>query len=233
MSKFIFMLTHADKTIADALAVYNEVKDLGLEYVGFKDIGATEEELAKLTQAIHRGGQLVALEIVSLSETAEIESAKLGVRLGVDYLLGGRHVGSVSRVLANTSIKYFPFCGETRGHPTKLVGTVDQIVDDGCCLGENPQVSGLDLLAYRHNGDCELLIDRVCSAVKKPVIVAGSIESFDRLAAVRRSGAWAFTVGSAIFERRFGSDSVRDQITNILADSPPKIVGRLASESRI
>jgi hypothetical protein len=110
---------------------------------------------------------------------------------------------------------------------------LDQIVADGCRLGENPQVAGLDLLAYRHNGDCELLIDRVCSTVKKPIIVAGSIDSFERLAAVRRSGAWAFTVGSAIFEGRFGSDSVRAQITNILADSPPRSVGRLASESRI
>jgi hypothetical protein len=199
------------------------VRDLGLECVGFKDIGATEQELAKLTQSIRRGGQRVALEIVSPSETAEIESAKLGVRLGVDYLLGGRHVRSVSRLLANTSIKYFPFCGETRGHPTTLVGTVDQIVEDGCRLGENPQVSGLDLLAYRHDGDCELLIDRVCSAVKKPVIVAGSIDSFDRLATVRHSGAWAFTVGSAIFEGRFGSDSVRDQIKDILAAGPGRL----------
>ena len=229
MSKFIFMLTHHDRTIPDARAVYNEVQDLGLEYVGFKDIGATEDELAKLTGSIHRGGQFVALEIVSLSEAAEIESAKLGIRLGVDYLLGGRHVGSVSRVLTNTSIKYFPFCGETRGHPTKLVGTVDQIVDDARHLGENPQVSGLDLLAYRHNGDGEFLIDKVCSAVKKPVIVAGGIDSFDRLAAVRHSGAWAFTVGSAIFEGRFGSDSVRDQIKGILADEPAKSVGRLCS----
>jgi hypothetical protein len=233
MSKFIFMLTHHDQTIPNALAVYNEVKDLGLEYIGFKDIGATEEELTKLTESIHRGGQLVALEIVSVSETAEIESAKLGVRLGVDYLLGGRHVGSVSRVLTNTSIEYFPFCGETRGHPTKLVGTVDQIVDDAFRLGEKPEVSGLDLLAYRHNGDCEHLIDRVCSAVKKPVIVAGSIDSFDRLAAVRDSDAWAFTVGSAVFEGRFGSDSVRDQIKGILADSRPKSVERLASGSWI
>lgn len=233
MSKLIFMLTHHDRTIPNALSVYNEVKDLGLEYVGFKDMGATEAELARLADAIRRGGQRVALEIVSLSETAEIESAKLGVRLGVDYLLGGRHVGSVARVLTNSSIKYFPFCGETRGHPTKLVGTVDQIVDDGCRLGENPQVGGLDLLAYRHNGDCELLIDRVCSAVKKPVIVAGSIDSFGRLAIVRHSGAWAFTVGSAIFEGRFGSDSVRDQIEDILADSPQRSVNPFGSESRI
>jgi hypothetical protein len=233
MSKFIFMLTHHDQTIPNALAVYEAVKDLGLECVGFKDIGATEEELTKLTQSIHRGGQLVALEIASLSETAEIESAKLGVRLGVDYLLGGRHVGSVARVLANTSIKYFPFCGETRGHPTKLVGTVDQIVDDACRLGEYPQVSGLDLLAYRHDSDSERLIDRVCSAVKKPIIVAGGIDSFDRLAAVRHSGAWAFTVGSALFEGRFGSNSVRDQISDILVASPAKRVASLGSESRI
>ena len=87
MSEFIFMLTHHDQTIPDALAVYNEVKHAGLEYVGFKDVGLSREQLLDLTTAIHANGQLAVLEIVSQTEREEMASARLALDLGVDCLL--------------------------------------------------------------------------------------------------------------------------------------------------
>jgi phosphoribosylformimino-5-aminoimidazole carboxamide ribonucleotide (ProFAR) isomerase len=64
-------------------------------------------------------------------------------------------------------------------------------------------VEGFDLLAYRYVGDAEELARRFIRAVKVPVIVAGSINSFERLDRVRELGPWGFTIGSAFFDERF------------------------------
>src|SRR5260221_295769 len=61
----------------------------------------------------------------------------------------------------------------------------------------------LDLLAYRFRGDVPALIKAVCDAVDKPVVVAGSIDRSERIAAVLASGAAGFTVGTAAFEETF------------------------------
>ena len=36
MPEFIFMLTHHDRTLADALDVYDDIRDLPLRYVGLQ-----------------------------------------------------------------------------------------------------------------------------------------------------------------------------------------------------
>ena len=35
MTEFVFMLTHSDRTVPNARAVYDEVRDCDLRYVGF------------------------------------------------------------------------------------------------------------------------------------------------------------------------------------------------------
>ena len=224
MSEFILMLTQRDQTVSNALEIYEKVKDSGVKYVGFKDVGASEALLRDLTEAIHENGQQAVLKIVSQSSDTEIESARLGMHLGVDYLFGGRHVDLVSDLLGDSDINYFPFCGETRGHPTQLTGSVDEIVADAERLCMNRRVNGLDLLAYRFSGDVEDLIERVSGAATKPVVVAGSIDCFERISVVERHCAWAFTIGSAIFDGRFQPSSVRAQTLEILRRSISKQV---------
>ena len=44
MTEFIFMLTHNDATVPNAIEVYEQLRDTeDLRYVGFKDVGATVE----------------------------------------------------------------------------------------------------------------------------------------------------------------------------------------------
>lgn len=43
-------------------------------------------------------------------------------------------------------------------------------------------------------------LTRLVTASKGPVVVAGSIDRTERIQAVARAGAWAFTIGSAIFD---------------------------------
>ena len=49
---FIFMLTQHDRTVPDCLGVFENIADLGLRHVGFKDVGATPETLKELNRRI-------------------------------------------------------------------------------------------------------------------------------------------------------------------------------------
>ena len=152
------------------------------------------------------------LEVVSTSRAEELRSVRAGTEIGVDYLLGGRHVCDVLPLLAGTSIRYFPFCGNTVGHPTCLAGTIDETVADARRLAEMPGVHGLDLLAYRSTGDADKLTRRVVEAISVPVLAAGSIDRPERVRAVCEAGVWGFTVGTALFEGKFVTNLLQQQI---------------------
>ena len=216
MSHFIFMLTKDDRTVSNAVQVYSSLSRSPLRYVGFKDIGVPLDELKALARLIKADGRQVMLEVVSTSREAEMRSVEGALEIGVDCLLGGRHAEDATRLLKGSDIRYFPFAGHTVGHPTKLTGSIDDIVDDAVRLAALPGVHGLDLLAYRYAGDVEELTRRVVKAVSVPVIAAGSIDSAARVQAMRQAGAWAFTVGSAVFDGSFLDEPVPQQIDKIL-----------------
>jgi uncharacterized protein related to proFAR isomerase len=134
----------------------------------------------------------------------------------VDYLLGGRHAKEAVKLLKGRNIQYYPFAGHTVGHPTKLTGTVQEIVDDAKELCALDGVHGLDLLAYRFAGNVPDLAKQVVQAVKKPVIAAGGIDRPERVQAMRAAGMWAFTVGSALFDGLFSTNSMKSQVQAVL-----------------
>ena len=218
MAEFIFMLTRNDVTVDNALQVYNEVRDTGLRYVGFKDIGLPFDQLKDLAAAIHAVGQQVMLEVVSERKEDELRSARAALDLGVDYLLGGTHAEEVTEILAGSTIQYCPYPGRIVGHPSQLRGTIEDIVASARSLTALRGVHGLDLLAYRYDGDADAVVQRVVEAVAAPVIVAGSVDSPERIRRLTSLGAWGFTVGGAVFDRRFvAGGSIRDQVEAVLA----------------
>ena len=78
-------------------------------------------------------------------------------------------------------------------------------------------VSGLDLLAYRFDGDVEAAVAATVAASSGPVIAAGSVDSPERIRALASLGVWGYTIGGAIFEGRLpGAPSVPDQIREVL-----------------
>jgi hypothetical protein len=216
MAHFILMLTKDDRTVPNALEVYEEVHDIDLAHVGFKDIGLSLDEMKALVARIHADDRRAMLEVVSTSRMEELRSVRSALEIGVDYLLGGRHVSDALPLLAGTSIRYFPFCGNTVGHPTRLAGTIDETVADACRLGQLPGVHGLDLLAYRFAGDAQELTRRVLEAVDIPVLAAGSIDRLERVRAVCDAGVWGFTVGSALFEGKFVTNLLQQQIRSLV-----------------
>jgi hypothetical protein len=204
------MLTRNDRTIAEARARLDEVLEAGVRHIGFKDIGLNATALRELSAAIRAGGARVYLEVVSLDEESEIASARTAVSLQVDYLLGGTRPNAVLPVIRDTGIGYFPFPGRVIGHPSRLVGSIDEISVSAKALADLEGVDGLDLLAYRFIGDVPALIASVCKVIApKPVIVAGSIDRQERIAAVVRGGAAAFTVGTAALDGVFPARSDR------------------------
>jgi hypothetical protein len=212
------MLTHHDKTVENCIEVFEEIKHLKFKYIGFKDIGVPKEKLINLGKIIKESGKELFLEVVSLNEDDEVRSAKVAVELNVDYLMGGTRVNVVSEIIKPTKIKYLPFPGKIVGHPSVLEGTIDEITKSAIDLSSNKYVYGLDLLSYRFKGNVEELIKSVVNKTKVPIVSAGSIDSEEKIKIVSALGVWAFTVGSAAFEKKFanGSSSIVDQLENIL-----------------
>jgi hypothetical protein len=222
VTEFIFMLTHNDQTVPNARAVYDELRESGLRYVGFKDIGLPVPELRALADAIRADGREVMLEVVSEDPADELRSIHAALEIGVDWLLGGTHPDEALAVLADAvperPIRYCPFPGRVIGHPSLLRGTIEEIAADARALTARPGVHGLDLLAYRFDGDVEALTRAVRDASAGPVIAAGSVDSLQRIAALREIGVWGFTIGGAIFDGRFqGAPSIRAQVDTVLA----------------
>lgn len=202
---FIFMLTADDKTVADARSRLRDVLDGGARHIGFKDVGLPFEDLKLLADDIKAAGAGAYLEVVSLDAQSELRSAKAAIGLGVDYLLGGTRADQVAPLIRDHSVKYYPFPGRISGHPSILEGSIAEIAESARRLSSLDGVDGLDLLAYRFEGDVPALMQAVCRASSKPVIVAGSIDRADRVAAVAVSGAVGFTVGTAAFQNAFPS----------------------------
>ncbi|MGA3352678.1 MAG: 1-(5-phosphoribosyl)-5-((5-phosphoribosylamino)methylideneamino)imidazole-4-carboxamide isomerase [Acidimicrobiales bacterium] len=224
---FIFMLTHNDTTVPNSAQVYERLRGTSLRHIGFKDIGATAEELAVVTAKAHADGLEVFLEVVSTSKESELASLDGARRIGVDWVMGGTHATEGVRILAGSNVKYCPFPGRIEGHPSILLGTVDDIAQDAKELTAMDGVFGLDLLAYRHPEEDPIEVVRaVVAASSGPVIVAGSIVTAEQIRKVAATGAWGFTIGGAIFEGRLpGAPDLASQITAVLKMEGAEVIG--------
>ncbi len=124
---FIFMLTHKDSTIEAPLVVLETVRPLGLRHIGFKDIGASQSEMAALAAGIKASGATSYMEVVSTDAEDCLRSARLARDLEVDCLLGGTQVDAILSMLGNSRTRYFPFPGRPLGCPTQLAGTPGEV----------------------------------------------------------------------------------------------------------
>ena len=197
--EFIFMLTRNDETLADAREVYASVAASGVRHFGCKDVGLPRKELEALLSDIENNGHTSYLEVVSESDEATLASARAAAEIQPDYLIGGTLIEPVQEIIAGTGIKFFPYVGRVVGHPCLLRGSIQEIADDAR-RAEALGLHGVNLLAYRYDGDVEALVDAVVSNTSLPVIAAGSVDSVERIRALARNGVWAFTIGTAALD---------------------------------
>jgi len=200
--EFILMLTYNDTTVKDALKIFRECKDAPVTHWGFKDVGLPPEEMRALVREMKDAGKTTYLEVVSLSEEEGLRGAKIAVEAGFDILMGTVFFDSILDYLKDKPIKYYPFPGHIFGHPSIMDGTIEEVVAHARFL-EGKGVPGMDLLSYRYIGNAQQLLKEVVKAANVPIVSAGSIDSYRRMAEVWQAGAWGFTIGSALFDKKF------------------------------
>lgn len=217
MPKLILMFTLNDRTVPEAIDYFEQVKDLPVDYFGYKELGLEPEKMKTLNKKIHKAGFQSFLEVVEYEEEAILGQARMAVDMGFDYLMGTVYFPSIWNVVGK-KIKYFPFCGKIYDRPSVLDGTIDEIAEDAKRI-EAEGADGFDLLAYRYIDPSKVneLVRIVKNAVKVPIVSAGSINSFKRLEETIEQEVWGFTIGRAFFEKKFVPDcSYRENVAAVL-----------------
>src|ERR687893_1269070 len=199
MIEFIFMLTRDDVTLRDARDVYASIAGTGVRHVGCKDVGLPPQELKALMDDIRANGHETWIEVVSETEEATLASARAAAEIRPDHLIGGTLIEPVQEILAGTGVRFWPYVGQIVGHPCLLRGSIEEIVADTRRAADRG-VHGINLLAYRYDGDVEALVRAVVGASDLPVICAGSVDSVERIRALDACGAWGFTIGTAALD---------------------------------
>ena len=219
MIDFIFMFTRQDQTIDDCLATFEAIRAVGVSHLGFKDVGVDRDTLRELNRRIKDSGATSYLEVVSTTPEDCLASARTAVEIGVDRLMGGTDVPEILAVLGDSGIEFLPFPGRPEGHPTKLGGTSAEVAED-CRRFRDLGCAGADLLAYRATEADPLdLVRAARGAMDGYLVVAGSVDSPDRIKALADAGADAFTIGTAAFDGSFSPRKglLASQLEDILA----------------
>lgn len=209
--ELIVMLTHNDKTVGNAIEIFEACKDTRAKYWGFKEAGLPKDKMKKLVRMMKDAGKTTFLEVVDYTEQGCIEGAKVGIECGFDILMGTMYFDSIRDLAKAAGMKYMPFVGKIHDRPSILEGSIEEMVEEANSLIEKG-VDGFDLLAYRYTGDPEELAARFVQEVPAPVCLAGSIKSFARLDKMKEIAPWTYTIGSAFFDKDFGDISFADQI---------------------
>lgn len=213
------MLTQHDRTVANCLDVLRQIEGLGVTHIGFKDVGVERATMVELLRRIKAAGATSYLEVVSTSSADVVRSLEVANELGVDRVLGGTDVAAAKRILGDLD-RYFPFPGIPVGHPTRLGGSPD-LVAEQCRQMREHGCGGVDLLAFRATeAEPMALVQAARRALPdQALIVAGSVNSVDRIHALAEAGVDAFTIGSAVLDHSFaaGLSSLSGQIGAVLA----------------
>jgi hypothetical protein len=210
MSEFIFMLTRDDVTLPEAREVYARIADSGVTHVGCKDVGLPREELKLFMDEIRANGHTSYLEVVAETDEATLASARVAAEVEPDYCIGGTLIPEIQEILAGTGVKFMPYVGQIVGHPCLLRGSIEEIVADTKAAAARG-VDGINLLAYRYDGDVEELVEAVVGATTLPVICAGSVDSAERIKALSSRGVWAFTIGTAALDGKLVEGAPLDE----------------------
>jgi hypothetical protein len=215
MSELIVMLTHNDVTVKNAIEVFEECKNTQAKFWGFKEEGLPLNDMKKLCRMMKDAGKTTFLEVVAYTEKECLEGAQKAVACGFEILMGTMFSDSVNDFAKGHGIKYMPFVGKIEDRPSVLKGTIEDIIEEGNALKEEG-VFGIDLLGYRFVGDAVMLNQRAVAEIDLPVCLAGSVSGYQRLDEVKAANPWAFTIGGAFFENKFGG-TIAEQIDKVLA----------------
>lgn len=216
--QIIVMLTHNDVTVSNARECFRDSADLPIQYWGFKDVGLPTSEMKELVNDFKEAGKTSVLEVVNFDEKGLLDAASLAIDCGVEYFTGGVFSEAVLERVHAAGLKYFPFCGDVSGSPIELKGSIEDIVEDAKRLRELG-ADGIDLVAYRYSeGDPIQLAKLVEHQLGgENLIIAGSINSADKIRRMQDIGPFGYTMGGALFEGAFKpGGSFRDNLQELV-----------------
>lgn len=203
--QLIVMLTHNDKTIDNAWQVFDGCKHSQAQFFGMKDGTFSTSQMKTIFDYMKQYNKTTVLEVVQYDEAESLAGAKLAVECQVDILMGTCFFDSVNEYCQAHQLKYMPFVGEIYDRPSILTGTVESMLAQIDAY-QQKGVHGIDLLGYRYVGNAELLNETLVTQSRLPIVIAGSIDSTQKLDEMKRISPFAFTIGSAFFEHKFGDD---------------------------
>lgn len=211
--KLIVMLTHNDHTVENASEIFESCKNSKAQYWGFKEKPLPISEMKSLFSRMKSCGKTTFLEVVEYDEESGLHGAKIAKECGCDILMGTVFFDSINQFCKENNMKYMPFVGQITNRPSILEGSIEDMISEAKeYLAKG--VYGFDLLGYRYTGDPVKLNNAFVQAIEAPVCLAGSVDSYERLDEVIEANPWAFTVGSAFFDEKFGTD-FHKQINNV------------------
>lgn len=211
--KLIVMLTHNDHTVKNASEIFESCKNSKAQYWGFKEKPLPISEMKSLFSRMKSCGKTTFLEVVEYDEESGLHGAKIAKECGCDILMGTVFFDSINQFCKENNMKYMPFVGQITNRPSILEGSIEDMISEAKeYLAKG--VYGFDLLGYRYTGDPVKLNNAFVQAIEAPVCLAGSVDSYERLDEVIEANPWAFTVGSAFFDEKFGTD-FHKQINNV------------------
>ncbi len=202
-SKLIVMLTSNDRTVENAHEIFRQCKNSKADIWGIKEKGLPKEQMKNLFSYMKECGKSTVLEVVAYKEQDCMKGAEMAVLCGCDILMGTVFYDSVNSYCKKNGLKYMPYVGQVEGRPSVLNGSPEKIIEDAKRYLEQG-VYGISLLGYRYVGNAEKMMDEFLSKINSPVCVAGSIDCYEKLDNIKRTAPWAFTIGSAFFQKRFG-----------------------------
>ncbi len=211
--ELIVMLTHNDLTVTDAYEIFDQCKKSKAKFWGFKEEPLPLEQMQKLFAYMKDCGKTTFLEVVSYSENECLEGARKAVACNCDFLMGTTFFDSVNDFCRENHLNYLPFVGKISGRPSVLEGTPEEMIDEANAYIAKG-VYGIDLLGYRYTGDAALLNREFVKNMEVPVCIAGSVNSYERLQEIKAVSPWAFTIGGAFFENKFGG-TFEEQINEV------------------
>jgi len=211
--ELIVMLTHNEHTVENAYEIFEQCKNSKAKIWGIKEKGLPLEQMKDLFAYMKKCGKTTVLEIVEYTENECLEGAKIALECGCDILMGTIFFDSVNDFCKKNNIKYMPFIGKVSARPSILEGTVEEMIDEANKYLEKG-VYGVDLLGYRYTGNAPALIKEFVTQINAPVCIAGSVNSYERLDEIKDSSPWAFTIGGAFFDNKFGG-SHEEQINKV------------------
>jgi len=199
--------------VENAYEIFEQCQDTKALYWGFKEQPLPIEEMKRIYSKMKECGKRTVLEVVAYTEAEGLEGAQMAATCGCDVLMGTCYSESIHKLCQQHNIDYMPFVGDIVGRPSILKGSIESMIAQAKML-KDKGVFGIDLLGYRYEEDPEKLISDYVKQVGNPVCVAGSIDSYERLQFIKKVQPWAFTIGSAFFENKFG-DTFAEQINKV------------------